>query len=270
MKDLAGRLALVTGAASGIGRCTALELGRQGAELLLVDVDGEHLGEVARELEASGAKAHPFCVDVSDWEQVSGLADLVHARWGPLDILVNNAGFAIYRDLVFTTMDEWEALLGANLWGLIHFCNAFVPGMMKRRSGHVVNVASWMAFFSLPGSGAYNSTKAAVDGYSSALRYELNRFHVKVTTVYPVIVGTRFYEEIQGNLWTRLGLKIVPLVAQKPEALAARIVKAIHSGRRRVLVGPPAFLAFYFGGLLDLFFEGVGRLVARLTCRREA
>jgi short-subunit dehydrogenase len=127
-----------------------------------------------------------------------------------------------------------------------------------------------MAFFSLPGSGAYNATKAAVEGYSGALRYEVHRFKVDVTTVYPVIVGTSFYDDIQGNFWTRLGLKVVPLVAQKPEALAARIVKAVRRGRRRVLVGPPAFVAFYFGGVLDLFFEGLGRMVARLTCRREA
>lgn len=270
MKDLAGKLALVTGAASGIGRSVALELAREGAVLLLVDIDGGRLGAVAEELDSKGAEAHAFTVDVSDWEQVRGLAEMIHARWGPLDVLVNNAGFAIYRDLVFTSIDEWESLLGANLWGLIHHVNAFVPEMIKRRSGHVVNVASWMAFFSLPGSGAYNATKAAVEGYSSALRYELHRFHVDVTTVYPVIVGTSFYDQIEGNFWTRLALKVVPLIAQKPETLARRIVKAIKRDKRRVLIGPPAFLAFYFGGLLDLFFEGLGRMVARLTCRRES
>lgn len=269
MKDLEGKVALVTGAAGGIGRSIALELARERAVLLLVDIDGAGVGSVAAELDAMGAEAHAFSVDVSDRQSVKELADMVHARWGPLDILVNNAGFAIYRDLVFTSVEEWEALLGVNLWGLIHHVNAFVPEMMKRRAGHVVNVGSWMAFFSLPGSGAYNATKAAVEGYSNALRYELHRYRIDVTTVYPVIVGTHFYDSIEGNFWTRLSLKIIPLVAQKPDALARRIVKAIKSGKRRVLVGPPAFVAFYFGGLLDLFFESLGRMIARLTCRRE-
>jgi len=89
-----------------------------------------------------------------------------------------------------------------------------------------------------------------------------------VTTVYPVIVGTRFYEDIEGNFWVRLGLKIVPLIAQKPEALARKIVRAVKRRRRRVLSGLPGYATFYLGGVLDLFLEGVGRLVARLTCRR--
>lgn len=269
MRDLVGKTALVTGAASGIGRCIALELAREGAVLLLVDIDAVGLGKVAVEVEDVGAKAHTFVVDVSRWESVSELAGMIHARWGPLDVLINNAGFAIYRDVVFTTIQEWESLLAVNLWGVINNVNAFVPEMIRRKSGHIVNMSSWMAFFSLPGSGAYNAAKAAVDSYSNALRYELHRCHVEVTTVYPVIVGTHFFDKIEGNFWTRLSLMVIPLIAQKPEALARRIVKSIKRGRRRVLVGVPAFAAFYFGGLLDLFFEGLGRVVARLTCRRE-
>ena len=269
MKELAGKRVLVTGAASGIGRCTALELAREGANLLLVDVDDAGLGEVAGDVEALGVEAHFFRVDVSDWEQVKSLADTVHARWGALDVLINNAGIAIHRDLAFTSIDEWKSMLGVNLWGTIHFVNAFVPEMIKRRSGQVVNVASWVAFFSFPGSGAYNTTKYAVDGFSNALRYECHRYHVGVTTVYPAVVRTRFYDEIEGNLWTRLGLKVLPLIAHKPETMGKKIVGAIKKGKRRLLVGSIAYATFYLGGLIDFFLEGVGRLVAGITCRRE-
>lgn len=269
MKELAGKLALITGAASGIGRCTALELAREGSLLLLVDIDSEGLGRVAGEAGKMGAEAHTFTIDVSDWEEVKGLSDMVRARWGSLDLLINNAGLAIYRDIAFTPLEEWKMMLGVNLWGPIHFVNAFVPDMIRKRSGHIVNIASWVAFFSFPGSGAYNSTKHALDGFSDALRYELARYRVKVTTVYPAVVSTPFYDEIEGNFWTRLGLKFLPLIAHKPETLGKRVVRAVKRGRRRELVGPVSFATFHFGGLIDHFLEGLGRLVASFTCRRE-
>ena len=269
MKEITGKRALVTGAASGIGRCTALELAREGVNLFLVDVDGEGLAEVATEADALGVEAHLFTVDVSDWDQVKGLADLIHSRWGPLDILINNAGLAIYRDLAFTPLSEWKRMIGVNLWGPIHFVNAFVPEMIGRRSGHVVNVASWVSFFSFPGSGAYNTTKYAVDGFSNALRYECHRYRVGVTTVFPAVVRTSFYDKIEGNVWTRIGLKVIPFIAYKPETLGRRIVTGIKKGRRRLLIGPIAFMTFYLGGLMDLFLEGLGRVVAGFTCRRE-
>lgn len=269
MKELAGKMALVTGAASGIGRATSLELAREGANLLLVDIDDDGLGSVAKEVDAIGVEAHTFKVDVAVWEQVRDMAETVHARWGPLDVLVNNAGVAIHRDLAFTSIEEWRRMIGVNLWGPIHFVNAFVPEMIRRRSGHVVNVSSWVAFFSFPGNGAYNATKYAVDGFSDALRYECRRYGVGVTTVYPGVVATPFYDRIEGNFWTRLGLKIIPLIAHKPETLGKKIVGAIKRRRRRLLVGSVAFVTFYLGGLLDFFLEGLGRLFANFTCRRE-
>lgn len=269
MRDLAGKTVLVTGAASGIGRCTALELAMESARLILVDVDGKGLGEVANRVESLGAEVETFNVDVSDWDRVQGVAAVIHSRWGPIDVLVNNAGFAIYRDLVFTSMEEWHRLMNVNFWGTVHFVEAFVPEMIRRRSGHVVNVSSWVSFFSFPGSGAYNATKYAVDGYSNALRYELRRFGIGVTTVYPAVVRTRFYDRIEGNFWTRLGLRVIPFIAYKPETLGRRIVRAIRKGKRRELVGPVSFATFYLGGLMDILLEGIGRLVANLTCRQE-
>lgn len=83
------------------------------------------------------------------------------------------------------------------------------------------------------------------------------------------MVRTRFYDRIEGNAWTRIGLKVIPFIAYKPETLGKRIVTGIKKGRRRLLIGPIAFVTFYLGGLMDLFLEGLGRIVAGFTCRRE-
>ncbi len=259
--DLNGKWALVTGAGSGMGRTTSIELAREGANLILVDICGEAMGNVARELEAMGAEVQTFCVDVTDPEQVQRMADTIHTRWGPLDVLVNNAGIAYMNHMIDTTVEDWRKLFDVNMWSIIHMVKAFAPEMMKRKAGQIVNISSGQAFFSVPTWGAYAATKFWVDGYTEALRYELYWHKVGVTCVYPGIVRTPFYDTITGGLLVKLGLKVLMATASKPETVSRLTVRGIK--RRKKMVIPFIMWPVYlFKPMLPCLFELSGRLVA--------
>lgn len=262
-KEVAGKWALVTGAASGMGRCTALDLAREGANLILADISGEGMGLVAREIEQIGGEVHTFSVDLTDWQQVKNMADTIHARWGAVDILVNCAGIAHMNQMVETTLEDWEHLLDVNLWTIIHTVKAFAPEMMARKSGHIVNISSGQAWFAVPTWGAYACTKFAVDGYSEALRYELYWHGIGVTTVFPGIVRTPFYDEITGGWKVKLGMWMLLAGAAKPEAYSRLIVKGIKRNKKKItqwFVWPVHILK----PLLPHAYEMIGRLVAWL------
>lgn len=268
-RSVAGKWALVTGAGSGMGRTTTLELAREGANLILVDISGESMGNVAREVEALGVEAHTFCVDLTEWEQVENMADAVHARWGAVDIMVNCAGIAHMAHMVETTNEDWAKLLSVNLWSIIHMVNAFAPPMMERGSGQIVNISSGQAFFAVPTWGAYACTKYAVDGYSEALRYELFWHGVGVTTVFPSIVRTPFYDRITGGPLVKVGMKILMAVASRPETLSRLIVRAIKKNKKHV-IQPIMLPIFLTKRLMPWTFELAGRCIAWVLKREEA
>ena len=268
-RSVVGKWALVTGAGSGMGRTTSLGLAREGANLILVDICGESMGNVAREVEALGVEAHTFCVDLTEWEQVENMADAIHARWGAVDILVNCAGIAHMSHMVETTLEDWARLLAVNLWSIIHMVNAFAPKMIERGSGQVVNISSGQAFFAVPTWGAYACTKYAVDGYSEALRYELFWHGIGVTTVFPGIVKTPFYESITGGPLVRMGMKVLMAVAAKPETLSRMIVKGIKKNKRHV-IQPIMLPIYFFKRMMPWIFEGAGKVIAWVLKREEA
>jgi short-subunit dehydrogenase len=259
--DFGGKWALVTGAGSGMGRTLALDLAREGANLLLVDINGEALGKVALEAEALGAETHTYCADLTSWEEVRRMADSIHARWGAVDILANCAGIAHMCHTVDTPVEDWQRLLAVNLWTIIHTVKAFAPEMMRRKSGQIVNISSGQAFFAVPTWGPYACTKFAVDGYSEALRYELFWHGVGVTTVFPGVVRTPFYDSITGGFLVRVGMKLLMATAAKPEALSRQMVKGIKKRKKLVIPGImwPVYL---FKRLLPWPFEVTGRAVA--------
>ena len=267
-KSVAGKWALVTGAGSGMGRTTSLDLAREGANIILVDISGETMGNVAREVEAYNVEAHTFCVDLTKWDQVQNMADAINARWGAIDILVNCVGIAHMAHMVETTIEDWTRLLAVNLWSIIHMVNAFAPEMMKRKSGQIVNISSGQAFFAVPTWGAYACTKYAVDGYSEALRYELFWHGIGVTTVFPGIVKTPFYDTITGGPMVRLGMKVLMATAAKPEALSRLIVRGIKKNKKHV-IQPIMWPIFLTKRVLPWIFELNGRAIAWVL-KREA
>lgn len=261
--DLAGKWVLISGAGSGMGRTTALELAREGSNLIFADICGEAMGQVAREAEALGAEVHTFCVDLTDWNQVKGMADTIHSRWGAVDVLINCAGVAHMAHMVETTIEDWTKLINVNIWSIIYMVNAFGPEMMKKKSGQIVNFASGQAFFAVPTWGAYASTKNWVEGFSEALRYEMYLHHVGVTTVFPGIIKTPFYDNITGGALVKISMWFILATASKPETMTRQIVKSIRK-RKKYAIQPIMWPFYLTKRVFPLGYELAGRFVAWL------
>lgn len=230
MKELRGRTVLVTGAASGIGRETALAFAREGSVLLLADVDEEGLDETAALVKNLGAEAWTSVTDVSKKDQVEVMARSVLDEFGRLDVLVNNAGVFIWGDFVDTTTEDWEWITGVNLWGPINTLQAFLPSMIERRSGHVVNVASGGGLVTIPALAAYSTTKFAVVGLSEALRQEVADKNIIVTVICPgstrtPIIGHIRVRGLDGTSLERVFPRINRFSASKTGELIVKAVK---------------------------------------------
>jgi len=187
-----GKVAVITGAASGIGYAVAVRAAAEGMTVVLADIDAGKLRDAAASLRDSGADAHPFAVDVSDPESVTDLARRVRAEVGDAWLLVNNAG--VYLSAPFVTMPraDWEFVVGVNLWGVVHCLQAFLPGMIERDSGHVVNTSSIDGLVTVRNATSYVAAKHAVTALSEALYRELEESgsSVGISVLCPAAVAT--------------------------------------------------------------------------------
>lgn len=268
ISNLRGKTALVTGAASGIGRETALAFAQRGADLAICDLNEAPLQAFASELVAMGRKVFWQRVDVADRADMERFAAAVHERVPAVDILVNNAGVGLGGGFLHTGLDDWDWVIGINLKGVIHGCHFFLPPMVARRSGHVVNVASAAGLVATEMLSAYSTTKFAVVGLSEALRDELTQYGIGVTAVCPGIINTPITRSsrIVGPLGTEENREEMVRAYQRrnygPERVAANILRAIERNRAVAPVSPEAW-AFYYGkrfipGLLARFTHAVG------------
>ncbi|MEQ8840604.1 MAG: SDR family NAD(P)-dependent oxidoreductase [Acidimicrobiales bacterium] len=192
MDEIAGKVAVVTGGASGIGRATAVALAAEGARVVLADIEQPPLDEVVAEIDAAGGVAIGVICDVSSWESVDALRAACDEAYGPADIVMNNAGVAGGGPLSSIEISAWEWTLGVNLWGVIHGVKAFLPAMLERGSGHIVNTASIAGHLTSTGMGAYNTSKHAVSGFTETLQQEMveGATGVGVTCLCPGFVAT--------------------------------------------------------------------------------
>ena len=259
-KTLAGKLALVTGAGSGIGRATAMALAGEGARLIVADIDAARVAEMKRELGDQCALAKR--VDVSKQDEMGALADDVHRALGPLDILVNNAGVGHSGGILDSTLGDWEWTLGVNLWGVIYGCHFFVPRMVaKGGGGHVVNVASTFGLLAAPGVAPYCTTKFAVVGLSESLRAELAPHRIGVSAICPGLIDTdivargRFADETKREstveTFRRRG--------HPPEDVARAVLRAIKHNTAVVPVGPEAWVGYIAKRVSPALIAMVGR-----------
>jgi len=189
---------LVTGAASGIGRATALRLAAQRAQLVLTDIDADGVRAVAEEAKAAGGTiVLAGAADVTDRDAVAALAAEAHSQGGPLDVVMNVAGISAWGPVGVLRPEQWQAMVDVNLMGPIHVIDAFVPAMIERgRGGHIVNVASAAALFGLPWHAAYSAGKFGLRGVSEVLRFDLRRHRIGVTLVCPGAVATPLVDSV--------------------------------------------------------------------------
>jgi len=195
MKDLEGRVAVVTGAASGIGKGMATRFAANGMKVVLADVEAPALDETAGALRASGAQVASVVCDVSKPAAVEALARASYDAFGAVHVLCNNAGVAAWGGLEKATHRDWQWVLGVNLWGVIHGIEAFVPRMIAGgQRGHIVNTASMAGLIASQGLGVYNTSKYAVVGLSETLAKDLKPHGIGVSVLCPMGVETRIRE----------------------------------------------------------------------------
>ena len=192
MKKLKGKVAAVTGAASGLGRSMALAFAAEGMDVALADVDEVNLSAVADEVQEKGVRAITFKVDVSQAAQIDAFRDQTIARLGAVHLVCNNAGVSPLGAAWESSAADWEWILGVNLWGVIHGVRAFTPALIAQKEGHIVNTASVAGLISPPGMAAYNVTKHAVVALSETLYHDLRerKSKVGVSVLCPAYVPT--------------------------------------------------------------------------------
>lgn len=192
MEHLDGKVAVITGGASGIGRAVALALAAESMRVVVADIERPPLDATVAEIEAAGGVALGVACDVSDWESVQVLRARCDEQFGPADVLMNNAGVAGGGSISSVDLKAWEWTLAVNLWGVIHGVKAFVGAMIERGEGHIVNTASIAGHLTSTSMGAYNTSKHAVVGFSETLQQEMleGDTGVGVTCLCPGFVAT--------------------------------------------------------------------------------
>jgi short-subunit dehydrogenase len=274
MHDIRGKKALVSGAASGIGRAIALELARQGVQLFLVDIDEVGLAAVADEARAAGGDVIQRRCDVSQPGKVSAAVAEVLDRWGGVDILVNNAGITYYGRTDEMSAEHWDRLMRINLLSHVQFTRELLPSLLARREAHVLNVCSMFGLVAMPKLTAYCTSKYAMVGFSEALRAEYGREGLGVTALCPGFVATNLFASAPLPENSK-GPKIPPRIfCTTPEKIARAAVKAIRRNRRLVVVEPMARVLItvkrFAPGVID-FFLHLGRRsrIAKKMARLE-
>jgi NADP-dependent 3-hydroxy acid dehydrogenase YdfG len=270
MEGFAGKVAVVTGAGSGIGQALAIELARAGAKVAISDVDLDGLADTEERLKAIGAPVKADRLDVTEREAVLAYADAVKEHFGTVNQVYNNAGIAFTGDIEVSQFKDIERVMDVDYWGVVNGTKAFLPHLIASGDGHVVNVSSVFGLFSVPGQAAYNSAKFAVRGFTEALRQEMivAGHPVKVTTVHPGGIKTA----IARNMTTAEGVDKAELAetfdkklaSTSPQKAARIILDAVRKGKARVLVGPDAKVLDI---VVRLTGSGYQRLVAAVTSR---
>ncbi len=242
-QSLKGKVAVITGTGSGMGKELALQLAEKGCRLAISDINPASLEETAHSINGDVFAAP---LDVSDREAFETYADKVIKHYGRADILINNAGVAISGRLEETSYTDFEWLMGINFWGVVHGSKSFLPQMTRQKSGTIVNMSSMLGLIALPAQGAYAASKFAVRGFTECLRQEMvmDKTGVHAICVHPGIIQTniaknsRFYSDPFGNTnKTEAAEEFAQMAKVTANRAACEIIKGIEKQKPRILIG---------------------------------
>lgn len=268
MTEIAGKVAVITGAGSGIGRALALNLAKGGARLALSDMDTIGLAETVRQAEELGAQVHSAPLDVTQREAVQDYAAAVAEHYGVVNLIFNNAGIAFTGEVEISEFKDIERVMDVDFWGVVNGTKAFLPYLIESGDGHVINISSLFGLLSIPGQSAYNAAKFAVRGFTESLRMEMliSKQPVQVTCVHPGGIKTA----IARNSTTAAAHDQKDLAQffdkylahTSPDAAAKRILKGVRGNHGRVLIGLDARV---LDGFVRLTGSGYQRVVSAVT-----
>jgi NAD(P)-dependent dehydrogenase (short-subunit alcohol dehydrogenase family) len=247
MKRFTDRVAVVTGAASGIGRAVAEALAARGCDLAIADIDAEGLAQTAEHIEGLGRRVTTHRVDVSDRAQMEAFAAAVEQAHGRVDVLVNNAGVTCAATFEEQSLEDFEWVVGINFWGVVYGCKLFLPLLLRQDDAYVVNLSSMFGLVGMPRQTSYCATKFAVRGFSESLAVELAGTPVKVLSVHPGGVRTNIarsarYAGPKGEQLRDRTVRFFEKVGMTPAAAAARILAAMERNAERLLITPEAYV----------------------------
>jgi NAD(P)-dependent dehydrogenase (short-subunit alcohol dehydrogenase family) len=242
VRSLKGKKCFITGAASGIGRATAMAAAAEGARLFLTDIQGPLLDEVVADVRRLGAEVGAFkALDISDYESVRSFAGEIHSAHGSMDVVMNIAGISVWGTVENMEHEYWRKVVDINLMGPIHVIECFIPEMIRAGTGgHLVNVSSAAGLFGLPWHAAYSASKFGLRGISEVLRFDLERHGIGVSLVCPGGVNTPLVGTVKilGVDATREGFKKMKSHFRKravtPEKAAQAILDGIKHNRYMV------------------------------------
>jgi len=269
MADFAQKVAVVTGAGSGIGAALAIELARRGAKLAISDIDTEGLARTEESIRRLGVSVKADRLDVTEREAVVAYADAIREHFGVVNQIYNIAGIAFMGDIEVTEFKDLERVMDIDFWGVVNGTKAFLPHLIASGDGYVVNMSSMYGLFAVQGSAAYNSAKFAVRGLTEALRQEMAvaGHPVKVTCVHPGYIKTPLVKNATAA--TGLDPNALDAIFQKvaitsPERTAKIILNAVAKNKARVLPGADAKL---FDFIVRLTGSGYMRLFVPMNRR---
>ena len=262
------KIAVITGAGSGIGRALAQQLNREGCRLLLCDISDEGLAQTLDSLSDKSVAAHGRTLDIASKGDVQVWAAEIAEQYGAIDILVNNAGVATGATVEDSKYEDIEWLMGINFWGVVYGTKEFLPLLRKSPQGHLVNISSIFGMMGVPTQSAYNAAKFAVRGYTEALRQEMEGTNVHVCCVHPggiktnIVRNARITDPSVSQKEREDGFDKVARTS--PESAAAQIIRAVEKRKKRLLIGMDAkFISLVirlFPVLYPRFVPGLGKI----------
>ena len=263
LTTLNGQRVLITGAASGIGRATAIHAAREGATVFLTDIQDVALEKTARDIEAAGGTVgFRRALDISDYDAVVALADEIHAEHGSMDIVMNVAGISTWGAVEHLRHEDWRRTIDIDLMGPIHVIEAFVPPMIDAgRGGHLVNVSSAAGLFGLPWHAPYSAAKFGLRGVSEVLRFDLRRHGIDVTLVCPGGVDTPLVGTVnivgvdRDHPEMRAMTQRFSKHAVAPEVVAEKMFEGMRKGRYLVFTSRDIAVGYWFQRKFALPYE---------------